>query len=233
MIQKLDYIQSFGFNTLWLSPLFASPSHHGYDATDLYQVEPRLGTNADLKELIAAAHARGMRLLLDFVANHWSHQHPSFQAALADEHSPYHDWYTWKHWPDDYATYFDVRGLPQLNLRPGPARTYLLDCAAYWLHEGVDGFRLDYANGPAHDFWTDFRRACRTARPDCWLFGEVVHTAPVQASFGGRLEYGRLPWWAVVFVILIIQAPPGNKHNWPFIRNWAAGLPAAFAAART
>ena len=83
VIQKLDYIQSFGFNTLWLSPLFASPSHHGYDATDLYQVEPRLGTNADLKELIAAAHARGMRLLLDFVANHWSHQHPSFQAASA------------------------------------------------------------------------------------------------------------------------------------------------------
>ena len=69
------------------------------------------------------------------------------------------------------------------------------------------------------------------ARP---IIGVLRPAKPVGiAFFGGRLEYGRLPWWAVVFVILIIQAPPGNKHNWPFIRNWAAGLPAAFAAART
>ena len=188
VIQKLDYIQDLGFNAVWLSPLFASPSHHGYDATDLYTVEPRLGTNADLKELIDTAHARGLRVILDFVANHWSHLHPTFQSALADEHSPYHDWYIWNKWPVDYVTYFDVRGLPKLNLVTGPARNYLLDCASYWLAQGVYGYRLDYANGPQHDFWTDFRRACRSARPDCWLFGEVVHTAEVQATFGGRLD---------------------------------------------
>jgi glycosidase len=78
--------------------------------------------------------------------------------------------------------------LPRLNLKPGPARNYLLDCASYWLTEGVDGYRLDYANGPQLDFWTDFRRACRTAKPDCWLFGEVVHSAAVQATFAGRLD---------------------------------------------
>lgn len=188
VIQKLDYIQGLGFNTLWLSPLFASPSHHGYDATDYYKVEPRLGTNEDLKELLDLAHQRCMRVILDFVANHWSKAHPTFQAALADENSPYHDWYTWKHWPDEYETYFDVRDLPRLNLKPGPARNYLLDCASYWLTEGVDGYRLDYANGPQLDFWTDFRRACRAARPDCWLFGEVVHSAAVQATFAGRLD---------------------------------------------
>jgi cyclomaltodextrinase len=188
VIQKLDYIQGLGCNTVWLSPLFASPSHHGYDATDTYKVEPRLGSNADLKELLDLAHALGLRVLLDFVANHWSNLHPTFQAALADENSPYHDWYTWKNWPDDYETYFDVRGLPKLNLKPGPARNYLLDCASYWLTEGVDGYRLDYATGPQLDFWTDFRRACRAARPDCWLFGEVVHTAAVQNSFAGRLD---------------------------------------------
>jgi cyclomaltodextrinase / maltogenic alpha-amylase / neopullulanase len=188
VIQKLDAVQSLGFNTLWLSPLFASPSHHGYDATDYYTVEPRLGTNADLKELIAAAHARGMRVILDFVANHWSHLHPTFQDALSRQDSPYHDWYTWTHWPDDYATYFTVKGLPKLNLQYGPARQYLLDCASFWLNEGVDGFRLDYANGPSHDFWVDFRRACRAARADCWMFGEVVQTAEVQASYAGRLD---------------------------------------------
>jgi glycosidase len=188
VLQKLDYIQSLGFNTLWLSPLFISPSHHGYDATDYYTVEPRLGTNADLEALIAEAHRRGMRVLLDFVANHWSEHHPIFRQALSDEHSPYHDWFTWNHWPDEYFCYFNVRSLPKLNLKYAPARQYLLDCAAYWLKKGVDGFRLDYANGPTHDFWTDFRRTCRTTKPDSWIFGEIVHTAPMQASFAGRLD---------------------------------------------
>ena len=188
VIQKLDYIQSLGFNAIWMSPLFASPSHHGYDAVDYYQVEPRLGHHADLKELIDSAHARGLRVILDFVANHWSHLHATFQSARCDPSSPYRDWYVWKHWPDDYETYFGVRELPQLNLRRGPARDYLLDCARYWLKQGVDGYRLDYAYGPPHDFWTDFRRACRMANSDCWLFGEVINTASLQLTYGGRLD---------------------------------------------
>ena len=188
VIEKLDYIRDLGFNTLWLSPLFASPSHHGYDAMDYYTVEPRLGSQAELLELIESAHARGFRVLLDFVANHWSHLHASFQAALADRNSEYHDWYTWKAWPADYETYFGVRELPQLNLRPGPARDHLLAAAQYWLWQGVDGYRLDYAYGPSHDFWSDFQRACRLARPDCWLFGEIIHTAGVQRSYAGRLD---------------------------------------------
>lgn len=188
VIDKLDYIESQGFNALWLSPVFASPSHHGYDATDLYQIEPRLGTNADLAELIRSAHNRGIRIILDFVANHWSHRHPTFQAALADQSSPYHDWYTWDRWPDTYRGYFGSRHMPELNLRPGPARDHLLDAARYWLEQGVDGFRLDYAYGPPHDFWAEFGQTCRATRPDCWLFGEVVHTPEVQATYAGRLD---------------------------------------------
>lgn len=187
-IEKLDYVQSLGFNAIWLSPLFASPSHHGYDATDIYMVEPRLGTNADLKALIDSAHARGIRVILDFVANHWSNLHPTFQSAQTEPASPYRDWYTWNHWPDDYVTYFGVKELPQLNLRRGPARGYLLDCARYWLEQGADGYRLDYAYGPPHDFWTDFRRACRSVKPDCWLFGEVINTAAFQLTYAGRLD---------------------------------------------
>ena len=87
VIQKLDYIQSLGCNAIWLSPLFASPSHHGYDATDYYTVAPRFGTNAELLELIEKAHQRDIRVILDFVANHWSNQHPTFQAAQRDENS--------------------------------------------------------------------------------------------------------------------------------------------------
>ncbi len=188
VIQKLDYIGEMGFTALWLSPIFPSLTHHGYDAMDYFSIEPRFGTLEDFKELLAEAHARGIRIILDFVANHCSEQHPAFQSAKTDPNSPYRDWFTWLNWPDDYATYFGVRELPELNLKPGPARDYLLKSARFWLAMGVDGFRLDYAYGPSHDFWADFRRACRETRPDCWTFGEIIHTPETQLSYAGTMD---------------------------------------------
>lgn len=192
-IQKLDYIQSLGCNALWLSPLFASPSHHGYDATDYYTVEPRFGTNTELKELIEKAHQRGMRVILDFVANHWSNHHPTFQAAQREADSKYRAWYTWQRWPDVYASFFGVNGMPQLNLTHKPTRDYLLTCAQFWLRNGVDGYRLDYAPGPPHTFWAAFRQACKAVNPDVFLFGEVVSHSEVIASyiphFDGCLDF--------------------------------------------
>ncbi|HEY3369424.1 MAG TPA: alpha-amylase family glycosyl hydrolase [Prolixibacteraceae bacterium] len=188
VIDKLDYIQELGFNTIWLSPFFKTTSHHGYNASDYYSVEPRLGTNSDIKELINQAHRRGLRILLDFVANHWSKDHPTFQDAIRNPRSKYHDWYFWRHWPDDYVAYFDVKELPSVNLRPGPAREEMLNIAQFWLKEGFDGYRLDYASGPSFDFWPYFRRACRTVNPECWLFGEVVQDAESQRVFAGRLD---------------------------------------------
>ncbi len=192
-IQKLDYIQSLGCSAVWLSPLFASPTHHGYDATDYYTVEPRFGTNAELIEFIEKAHQRGMRVILDFVANHWSNQHPTFQAAQRDPDSKYRAWYTWQRWPDEYTSFFGVKGMPQLNLKHKPASDYLLQCAQHWLRNGVDGYRLDYAPGPPHTFWADFRRACKTVNPDAFLFGEVVSHSEGIASyiphFDGCLDF--------------------------------------------
>ena len=192
-IQKLDYIQSLGCNAIWLSPLFASPTHHGYDATDYYIVEPRFGTNADLIELIEKAHQRDIRVILDFVANHWSNQHPTFQAAQRDENSEYRAWYTWQRWPDEYTRFFGVKGMPQLNLKHKPASDHLLACAQYWLEKGVDGYRLDYAPGPPHTFWADFRQACKVVNPDVFLFGEVVRhsegIAPYIPHFDGCLDF--------------------------------------------
>ena len=192
-IQKLDYIQSLGCNAVWLSPLFASPSHHGYDAIDYYTVEPRFGTNAELIELIEKAHQRGMRVILDFVANHWSNQHPTFQAAQRQPDSEYRSWYTWQHWPDEYTSFFGVKGMPQLNLKHKPASDYLLGCVQHWLRNGVDGYRLDYAPGPPHTFWADFRQACKAVNPDAFLFGEVVAHSEVIASyiphFDGCLDF--------------------------------------------
>ncbi|GAB4580841.1 MAG: alpha-amylase family glycosyl hydrolase [Anaerolineales bacterium] len=189
VIEKLDYIHALGINTLWLSPLFASPTPHGYDATDLCKVEPRLGTHADLKELIDTAHANEIRILLDFVPNHWSNQHPTFLHAQANPGSPYRDWYMWREWPSEYESFFDVKTMPKLNLQQGsPARAYLLEVARYWLEQGVDGYRLDHADGPAHDFWADFRRVCQQTNPNAWLFGEVVKPPPVQRAFFGNLH---------------------------------------------
>ena len=107
---------------------------------------------------------------------------------MRDPASSYHDWYIWKHWPDEYERYFNVRELPKLNLKPGPARDYMLEVARHWLREGFDGYRLDFAYGPPHDFWVDFRRACRQVNPECWIFGEVVHTPEVQRSYAGIMD---------------------------------------------
>ncbi|MBA3337140.1 MAG: alpha-amylase [Chloroflexia bacterium] len=188
VIERLPYLATLGIDCLWLSPLFPSPSHHGYDATDLFSVEPRLGTEADLRELIESAHTRGIRILLDFVANHISDQHPAFFAARTDQSAPTASWFTFQSWPDEYRSFFGVRSLPQLNLDYPVARQSMIAAATYWLELGVDGFRLDYANGPSHAFWAEFRAACRAVQPACFLAGEVVETASLQRSYLGRLD---------------------------------------------
>ena len=186
--EQLDYIQALGANVLWLTPIFPSPSHHGYDATDLFSVEPRLGDKEDLRQLIDEVHGRGMHILLDFVPNHWSSLHPLFQEAITDRQSPRVDWYTFHHWPDEYESFFGVKGLPQINLRHPEARRHVLDAAAYWLEFGVDGYRVDYAIGPAPDFWADFRRVCSTIKPESWTFGEIVEPSDSQRHFYGLLN---------------------------------------------
>jgi cyclomaltodextrinase len=186
--EKLDYIQRMGFNTLWISPIFPSPSHHGYDATDLFTVEPRLGTLEDFTELIQLAHRRKMRILLDFVPNHISNEHPIFQEAITNSISPYVNWFAFTDWPKEYESFFGVKTLPQLNLKDPGARQYMIDAALFWLKLGVDGFRLDYAIGPAQEFWAEFRKQTRQENPDCWTFGEVVDPPDVQQSFEGLLD---------------------------------------------
>jgi glycosidase len=188
ILEKLDYVSELGVNTLWLTPIFPSPSHHGYDASDLFDIEPRLGTKADLRILLDESHRRNIRILLDLVPNHVSNLHPSFQSAITDFDSPYKAWYTFSHWPDRYSSFFDVPELPQLNLREPATRKHMLDAVAYWLDFGVDGYRVDYAIGPVSDFWADFRKVTRQARHDSWTFGEVVEPPDSQINFSGGLD---------------------------------------------
>ncbi|MEP0804084.1 MAG: DUF3459 domain-containing protein [Chloroflexota bacterium] len=186
--EKLDYLAELGVNCLWLTPIFPSPSYHGYDATDFFEINPRLGTKDDFKALIEGAHARGIRLLMDFVPNHWSNQHPTFLEAQRDPNSPYVKWYTFEQYPEKYKTFFGVKTLPQINLRYPPARQHVLDAAKYWLDFGVDGFRVDYCIGPTPDFYADFRRVTRTSKPDSWTFGEAVDPPDSQLAFEGGMD---------------------------------------------
>ncbi|MCW5853588.1 MAG: alpha-amylase, partial [Anaerolineae bacterium] len=189
VIDKLGYIAELGANCVWLSPCFEGPTYHGYHVTDYKKVESRWGTNADLMELVRQAHNLGIRVLLDFVPNHSARQHPYFQAAQADQASPYTQWYTFKQWPHDYEMFYTARDLPKLNLEHAEARAWMIDAGRYWLEEvGIDGYRLDHAAGPSHHFWTDFRRATRAAAPDSFTVGEVVEAADTLRTYAGRLD---------------------------------------------
>ncbi|HSH04429.1 MAG TPA: alpha-amylase family glycosyl hydrolase [Anaerolineae bacterium] len=189
IIEKLDYIADLGFNCIWLNPFFPDTTHHGYHATDYFAVNPRLGNMDDLRRLLNEAHGRGIRIILDFVANHWGSGHFSFQHARQHEDSPYHNWYHWDQWPDEYETFFGVKDLPTINVDHPEARAYLLKAAHFWLTEfDFDGYRLDYAYGPSHDFWADFFATVKVANPDAWVFGEVVETPNKQLSYLGYFD---------------------------------------------
>jgi glycosidase len=187
LLDRLDHIAGLGATAIWLSPIFPSPTHHGYDATDYTTIEPRLGTVDDLRALIDAAGARGIRILLDFVASHVSNEHPAFVAAQADPAAAERAWFTF-HADGTYRSFFGVETMPQVAVDEDAAADYLIAAAQHWLALGVAGFRLDYALGPSRAFWARFHRAAREARPDVALIGEIVESAETMASYAGRLD---------------------------------------------
>ncbi|MCX6050618.1 MAG: alpha-amylase family glycosyl hydrolase [Chloroflexi bacterium] len=190
IIQKLDYIANLGITVLWLSPIFRTPTYHGYDTSDYYTIEPHFGSNADLAELVAAAHARGLRVILDFVANHTSVEFTPFVVAKDNLQHSYSEWFDFDvQYTHGYRAFFDVASMPQVNTDHGAARRFLIDAACYWLKNyQIDGYRLDYAAGPSHAFWSEFRAACHQVKPDCWLFGEVTLAGDRLRTYQGRLD---------------------------------------------
>ena len=190
VLDKLDHLVELGVTALWLSPIFRTTTYHGYDTSDYYQVDPRFGTNDDLRLLVAQAHACGLRVILDFVANHVSLDFAPFVAAAANPAGDYGDWFSFDPaYEHGYRCFFNVASMPQLDTDHPAVRRFLADAAQFWLQEyDVDGFRLDYAAGPSHAFWSEFRTACRAVKPDCWLFGEVTRAGELLRSYTGRLD---------------------------------------------
>ena len=173
--QKLDYLSDLGVGAIWLTPIFASPSYHGYDITDYYKINPEFGTEQDLIDLVNAAHERDIKVILDFVAGHTSKQHPFFQDAYGNPQSKYANWYRWL---NDAHTSYEHFGtatdMPSLNQDNPETRQYLIDVSKYWMDKAnIDGYRLDYALGVPHDFWKEFRAKVKQENPDFLLLGEV------------------------------------------------------------
>lgn len=166
--RKLDYLAGLGVTCLWLQPFYPSPNaDNGYDVSDYYGVDPQFGTLGDYVEFMNCAQSLGLRVLVDFVANHTSIQHPWFQAARRDRNSPYRSWYIWAdERPANHAdgivfpgyqttnwTWDDVAGQyyfhrfydfqPDLNTQNPAVREELKKIMGFWLQLGVSGFRVD------------------------------------------------------------------------------------------
>ncbi|MEO6487617.1 MAG: alpha-amylase family glycosyl hydrolase, partial [Thermoanaerobaculia bacterium] len=161
MIEKLDYLTYLGVDGVWLMPVFESPSYHGYDTTDYETIERDYGTNADFQRFLDEAHRRGIRVIVDFVANHTSSEHPWFIDSAASATSPKRDWFVWSTanpgWKQPWggndpswhlrngAYYYGAfwSGMPDVNYRSPAAKAEMFRLARHWLAQGVDGYRLD------------------------------------------------------------------------------------------
>jgi neopullulanase len=191
IVEKLDYLQELGVNALYLNPVFASASNHRYHTYDYFAVDPLLGGNAALRELVDELHRRDMRIVLDGVFNHASRGFWPFHHVLENgSDSPYLDWFYIHDWPlapypadgetpINYGAWWGLPALPKLNVANPGARAYLLEVAAYWIEFGVDGWRLDVAEEIKDaTFWQEFRQVVKRANPDAYLVGEIWHAAP-------------------------------------------------------
>ena len=170
LISRLDYLARLGVTCLWLNPIHPSPGRdNGYDVSDYYGVDPRLGSLGDFAELARQARDRGIRVLLDLVVNHTSDEHPWFRSACADPGSPFRDWYVWsateppdrfqgtvfpgeqtETWTFDkqaeawyFHRFYDFQ--PDLNWSNPDVRREISKIMAFWLQLGASGFRIDAA----------------------------------------------------------------------------------------
>ena len=216
---RLDYLNDgdpattddLGVTGIWLMPVAESPSYHGYDVTDYEAIEPDYGTAEDFAAFLAAAHERGIAVIVDLVINHTSVEHPWF-AASRDGDPDFADWYVWSdehggfggpggrqvwHAADDRYFYgYFWEGMPDLNLADDAVTAELERIAAFWIEEmGVDWFRLDAArhliedgeeleNTPETRAWlVGFREAVRASRPDALVLGEVWDATSTSARY--------------------------------------------------
>lgn len=182
IVEHLDYLTDLGINAIYLNPIFQSTANHRYHTHDYFQVDPILGGNAAFKTLLEAAHARGIRIILDGVFNHASRGFYQFNHTLENgAASPYRDWFHFHSFPvraydahPNYDAWWNIAALPKFNHQNPQVREFLFRVAEHWVREGIDGWRLDVPGEiDDDDFWRTFRQRVKRANPDAYIVGEI------------------------------------------------------------
>ena len=182
-LEKLDYLAGLGINAIYFNPIFQSAANHRYHTHDYYRVDPLLGGDRAFGQLLDAAHARGIRVILDGVFNHASRGFFQFNHILeCGAESPYVDWFHINGYPlhaydssqgPNYAAWWNLPALPEFNTDNPDVREFLFDVARHWIALGADGWRLDVAAEIEDGFWREFRQVVKQANSDAYILGEI------------------------------------------------------------
>ncbi|MCX6151392.1 MAG: alpha-amylase family glycosyl hydrolase [Ignavibacteriales bacterium] len=180
VVERIPEMKALGVNTIWFMPIYTGPTTHGYEITDYYGFEEDYGTEADFRAMMTALKANGFKVILDYVVNHTSIQHPFMQNVFQyKEYSPWANFYIWDGEPgnSNYQFLFDWSSLPNLNHQNPDVRKYFIKAAKYWVSNfNIDGFRCDVAWGVEQRnnlFWQEWREALKTIKPDIFLEAEA------------------------------------------------------------
>ena len=198
--EKLGYLAALGVDSLYLNPIGAAHSNHRYNTADYRRVDPMLGSEEDFRRLCREAHARDIRIVLDGVYSHTGDDSVYFNrygtypepGAWQSRASRYARWYKFRHWPDDYVSWWGFRTLPEVNEDEPSFVEFICGEGGvidYWLDLGADGFRLDVADELPDDFIERLRAAVRRHGDDKILIGEVWEDASNKISYGARRGY--------------------------------------------
>jgi glycosidase len=168
IISKIDYLSSFGIETLYLNPIFEASSNHRYDTKNYYKIDPLLGSMQDFNFLLSSLHKKGISLFLDGVFNHCGTQFFAFEDVLKkQDKSFYKDWFIIRKFPlkigkGYYKSWKDHFKLVEFNFKNTILKNYLLKVAEFWASKGIDGWRLDAPERIPFSFWKDFSRKMKS-----------------------------------------------------------------------
>lgn len=184
VIELIPHFKQLSVDAVYFGPVFESVAH-GYDTTDYYTIDRRLGTNESFKKICDALHENGIRVILDGVFNHVGREFPQFvDVREKGQSSPYCDWFANLNFgggspcgdPFWYEAWNGCYNLVKLNLRNPAVCDHILGAVGYWMDEfKIDGLRLDAADCIDFDFFRRLRGFCKSRRPDFWLMGEIIH----------------------------------------------------------
>ena len=200
--EKLDYLASLGVKVIYLSPIFEAYSNHKYDTGDYMTVDGGFGGEPALDNLIAKAKEYGMRIVLDGVFNHTGDDSRYFNryglyptvGAVQEADSPYHKWFCFREFPDEYESWWGISILPKLNHQTEACRHYFTGengVCAHYVKKGIGGWRLDVADELCDEFLDELRASVKSAVPgtDPVIIGEVWENAADKVAYGNRRRY--------------------------------------------